>query len=360
MFLAGAIALGFALIRIVAFIVKRRPTLFVFTNTRLYFSHLHRPIEALILAGCVAVGVSQIRFPKEIVIILDYAVHLWIIAALGWLLLKIADAIRDTILGRYDISAKDNLAARRVHTQLKLIHHVVAALVVIFTIAFMLLLLPKVKQIGVGLVASAGVAGIILGFAAQKLLGNVMAGIQLAFAQPIRLEDAVIVENEFGWIEDISLLYVIVRLWDLRRMVLPVSYFIEKPFQNWTRVSANLLGTVCINVDYSVPVDEVRNELTRILTANPDWDKKANVLQVTNTDNRSVELRALMSAADSSLLWNLRCDVREKLLQFLQRTYPGSLPQIRMNMLGQEKWLPSTLENPKSIAILNQKKRLCL
>lgn len=343
MFIAGAIALGLALIRIIAFIIKSRPTLFVFINTRFYFSHLHRPIEALILAGCVGVGVSQVRFPKEIIIILDYAVHLSITAALGWLLLKIADAIRDGILGRYDISAKDNLAARRIHTQLKLIHHVVAALVVIFTIAFMLLLLPKVKQIGVGLVASAGVAGIILGFAAQKLLGNVMAGIQLAFAQPIRLEDAVIVENEFGWIEDISLLYVIVRLWDLRRLVLPVSYFIEKPFQNWTRVSANLLGTVFLYVDYSVPIDEVRNELTRILTANPDWDKKANVLQVTNTDNRSVELRALMSAADSSLLWNLRCDVREKLLQFLQRNYPGSLPQIRMNILDQEKLLPSKM-----------------
>lgn len=341
MFIAGAIALGLAIINIVAFIIKRRTTLFVFTNTRFYFSHLHRPIEALILAGCVAVGISQVRFPKEIIIILDYAVHLWIIAALGWLLLKIADAIRDGILGRYDLSAKDNLAARRIHTQLGIIHHVVVALVILFTIAFMLLLLPKVKQIGAGLVASAGIAGIVLGLAAQKILGNIMAGIQLAFAQPIRIEDVVIVENEFGWIEEISLLYVIVRLWDLRRMVLPVSYFIEKPFQNWTRVSADLLGTVYLSVDYSVPVDEVRNELTRILTANPDWDKKANVLQVTNTDNRSVELRALMSASNSSLLWNLRCDVREKLLQFLQRTYPEGLPQIRMNMVGQEKLLPS-------------------
>ena len=185
------------------------------------------------------------------------------------------------------------------------------------------------------MLASAGIAGIILGFAAQKTLGNFIAGIQLAFAQPIRIDDVVIIENEWGWIEEISLTYVVVRIWDLRRLIVPVSYFIEKPFQNWTRISSDLLGTVFIYADYTIPVNEVREEMTRILNGSPRWDKKVNVLQVTNADNRTIELRALMSAADSPTAWDLRCEVREKLLEFLQKRYPESLPRVRLDMADQ-------------------------
>jgi small-conductance mechanosensitive channel len=191
---------------------------------------------------------------------------------------------------------------------------------------------PNIKQIGVSLLASAGMLGIILGFAAQKTLGNFIAGIQIAIAQPIRLDDVVIIENEWGWIEEITLTFVVVRIWDLRRLVVPISYFLEKPFQNWTRTSADILGSVFIYTDYTIVVKEVRDELTRILTNSQYWDKKVNVLQVTDAKERVIELRALMSAADSPTAWNLRCEVREKLFEFLQTKFPECLPRIRIEL----------------------------
>jgi small-conductance mechanosensitive channel len=173
---------------------------------------------------------------------------------------------------------------------------------------------------------------VIIGIAAQKSLGNVLAGIQLAVSQPIRLEDAVIVEGEWGWIEEITLTYVVIRIWDLRRLIVPISYFIEKPFQNWTRTSADLIGTVFLYTDYTVPVEEIRQELTRVLEKSPNWDKKVNVLQVTDMKEHTVELRILASAVDSSIAWNLRCEVREKLLEFLQKNYPSALPRTRVSL----------------------------
>jgi small-conductance mechanosensitive channel len=159
-----------------------------------------------------------------------------------------------------------------------------------------------------------------------------LAGIQIAITQPIRLDDVVIVENEWGRIEEITLTYVVVRIWDLRRLILPISYFIEKPFQNWTRVSADILGTVFIYVDYTVPVDAFREELTRILQNSPNWDKKVNIVQVTDASEKTVEVRALMSAADASMAWNLRCEVRERLIAFLKKSYPQALPRARVEL----------------------------
>jgi small-conductance mechanosensitive channel len=328
----GALVLGVVVNRIAVAVIRKKKKAFIFIEARIFFTHVHRPLQVLVLALCVLLGTSLVRFPQEIRGLLSYAVDLWIIGTVGWLMIKIINAIRDSILSRYDIQAKDNLQARRIYTQIRVIERILTALIILFTIAFMLMISPKVRQIGISLIASAGIAGIILGFAAQKTLGNFIAGIQLAFAQPIRIDDVVIVENEWGWIEEISLTYVVVRIWDLRRLVVPISYFIEKPFQNWTRISADLLGTVFLYADYTVPVNEVREELTRILNSSPRWDKKVNVLQVTNADNRTIELRALMSAADSPTAWDLRCEVREKLLEFLQRKYPQSLPRVRVDL----------------------------
>jgi small-conductance mechanosensitive channel len=215
-----------------------------------------------------------------------------------------------------------------------MITNIINVLIALFTFSFILMTFSEVRHIGVSILASAGIFGVVLGFAAQKTLGNFIAGIQIAIAQPIRLDDVVIIEGEWGWIEEITLTFVVVRIWDLRRMVVPISYFLEKPFQNWTRTSADLLGTVFIYTDYTVPVDEMRKELTRILESSPKWDKKVNVLQVSDTTDRSVELRALMSAADSPTAWDLRCEVREKLLEFLQKRFPGSLPRTRVEMEG--------------------------
>jgi small-conductance mechanosensitive channel len=193
----------------------------------------------------------------------------------------------------------------------------------------MLMVFQSVRQLGTAMIASAGVAGIVIGFAAQKSLGTLLAGFQIAMTQPIRIDDVVIVEAEWGKIEEITLTYVVVRIWDLRRLVVPITYFIEKPFQNWTRTSADILGTVFLQVDYGVPVDAVRQELTRILEASPNWDRKVNVLQVTDTKERTLELRALASSSDASKSWDLRCEMREKLVAFIQQKFPDSLPRLR-------------------------------
>jgi small-conductance mechanosensitive channel len=175
-------------------------------------------------------------------------------------------------------------------------------------------------------------ASVIIGLAAQKIFGNFLAGIQIAFTHPINLDDVVIVENEWGRIEEITLTYVVVRIWDLRRLILPISYFIEKPFQNWTRISADILGTVFIYTDYTISIEAVREELQRILKSSDKWDGKVCGLQVTNTTEHTMELRALMSAADASAAWDLRCEVREKILEFVQKNYPEALPKTRAEL----------------------------
>jgi small-conductance mechanosensitive channel len=200
----------------------------------------------------------------------------------------------------------------------------------------MLMTFPKVQQLGTTILASAGIIGIVVGMAAQRTIGNFIAGLQIAFTQPIRLDDVVIVENEWGRIEEITLTYVVVKIWDLRRLIVPITYFIEKPFQNWTRTSADILGTVYIYVDYTVPVDSIREQLQKILNESELWDKKVCVLQVTNATERTVELRALMSAPDASTAWSLRCQVREKLIDFIRENYPHALPKLRAELFQKQ------------------------
>jgi hypothetical protein len=198
----------------------------------------------------------------------------------------------------------------------------------------MLMTFPAIRHVGITLFASAGLAGLVAGMAARSTLSNLLAGVQIALTEPIRLDDVVIVEGEWGWIEEIGTTYVVVRIWDLRRLVVPLSYFIEHPFQNWTRVTSDLLGTVFVYTDYRVPVDEVRVELHRILQASGMWDGKAWGLQVTDATEHTLQLRALMSATDSSTAWDLRCHVREKLIALLQQRYPQSLPRVRAELDG--------------------------
>ncbi len=255
-----------------------------------------------------------------------------IIFCVTWLLIKAINLAREVILRQYDLGDKDNLKARKVYTQFRVLERIIIFAVILIATAIALMTFDGIKRIGISLFASAGVAGIIIGFAAQKLLGSILAGFQIALTQPIRIEDVVIVENEWGWIEEITLTYVVVRIWDKRRLIVPTTYFIEKPFQNWTRVSADILGTVFIYTDYQVPVEELRKELTRILEGSDLWDGKVNVMQVTNTTDKSIEIRALMSTVDSPTGWDLRVLVREKLITFLQENYPQSLPRMRVEM----------------------------
>ncbi len=329
--LASSFAVGWMLYFFVAILLRRRGSFFS-KSIKVDLAPLKVSFRFLMPVLCIAGVIPLLRLPTKASLFIGYFTQILLIALFGWVAVKIVYIIRDALLSHYDINAKDNVHARSIHTQMRLIANIIGVGIVLLTVSFILMSFSEVRHIGVSILASAGVIGIVIGFAAQKTLGNLIAGIQIAIAQPIRLDDVVIIKDEWGWIEEITLTFVVVRIWDLRRLVVPISYFLEKPFQNWTRTSADLLGTVFIYTDYTVPVKEVRNELTRILGNCSKWDKKVNVLQVTNATEKTIELRAMMSAADSPTVWNLRCEVREKLLEFLQQRFPECLPRIRIEM----------------------------
>jgi small-conductance mechanosensitive channel len=257
---------------------------------------------------------------------------LGMIAVVAWAAIALTEIVGDVVAARYPTDVADNLRARRIQTQLQLLRRVTGVVVSVVAVSVMLMTFPSIRHLGVSLFASAGVAGIVIGMAARPTIANLLAGVQIALTEPIRLDDVVIVNGEWGWIEEIGTTYVVVRIWDLRRLVVPLSYFIEQPFQNWTRVTADLLGTVFVYTDYRVNVAKVREELHRILQGTDLWDGKAWGLQVTDTTERTMQLRALMSASDSSKAWDLRCLVREKLVEFLQRECPESLPVTRAEL----------------------------
>jgi small-conductance mechanosensitive channel len=284
------------------------------------------PIVALIL------GVQALSFPDGVQALLGTGLTLVLIGTTAFLLYESLGAVERLVLQRYRIDVADNLRARAVYTQVTVLRKIAVTVIVIFTVASMLMVFESVRQFGTSILASAGIAGIIIGLAAQRSIATLLAGLQIAITQPIRVDDVVIVENEWGRIEDITLTYVTVKIWDERRLVVPITYFLERPFQNWTRTSAELLATVFLHVDYRAPLDAIREELTRILRESPYWDRRVNVLQVTEAREHTIEIRALASAADASLAWDLRCEVREKLVAFLQQHHPESLPRLRAEL----------------------------
>lgn len=261
----------------------------------------------------------------------DYSYILIIIGG-TWFVIELIARLKVLLLRQYDIEQENNLESRKVYTQINLLEKIANFIVILFGIGLILLSFEKIKELGIGLFASAGVAGIILGLSAQKIMGTLLAGIQIAITQPFRIEDAVVVEGEWGWIEEINLTYVVVRIWDKRRLVLPSTYFLDKPFQNWTRNSADIIGTVFLYTDYNVPFDALRAELTKLLEGTDLWDKKVNVLQVTDSKEFSVEIRILVSAKNSPTAWDLRVLIREKMIEFIQNNYPESLPRTRVEL----------------------------
>jgi small-conductance mechanosensitive channel len=293
--------------------------------------HCYRPFQWTIVVFVIRLALPTV-FPDEIPTGLNHVLSLFLIAIVSWLLIKIVYVFEDFLISRFEIDAKDNLQARKIHTQLRVLKLIIVITVGMVALATMLMTFPKVRQLGTTILASAGIIGIVVGMAAQRTIGAFIAGLQIAFTQPIRVDDVVIVENEWGRIEEITLTYVVVKIWDLRRLIVPITYFIEKPFQNWTRVTADILGTVFLYMDYTVDLDAVREELQRLLKESELWDGKVCVLQVTNTSERTVEVRALMSAADASAAWSLRCHVREKLIDFIKTKYPQALPKLRAEL----------------------------
>lgn len=261
---------------------------------------------------------------------------LGLMMALTWLGLRFVRAIEHTIIERNPADTPDNLQARRIQTQTRVLARSVMVLVVLVGSGTALSTLPILRDIGTSLLASAGVAGLVVGFAAKPVLGNLLAGMQIALTQPIRLEDVVIVQNEWGQIEEITGTYVVVRIWDQRRMIVPLQWFIENPFQNWTRTNSEILGTVLIWVDYRMPVNVVRREAQRICNTAPEWDGRLCQTQVVEGGERAMQIRILVSAGNSGRLWDLRCRLREELIDFIQRDYPGYLPLLRAGITEQE------------------------
>lgn len=323
----GSLAVAFSVVWYVLLRIGRNPKNILPPN---FAQRIKTPLILFFVA--LAIRILAESVVDNYTVAISHIGTLLLIAAIAWFLILFSAIVKNGFMRKFDITAADNLTARRVYTQFSILERVAVFLIVVFAIGAALMSFEGIRAIGVSVFASAGVAGIILGFSAQKAIGTLLAGIQIAITQPIRVDDVVIVEGEWGRIEDIYLTYVVIRIWDMRRLVVPTTYFIEKPFQNWTRQSADLLGTVFIYTDFSLPVEALREELTRLLKSSPLWDGKVNVLQVTDTNANGMEIRALMSTRDSSSGFDLRVYVREKLIGFIQQNYPQSLPKTRMEI----------------------------
>lgn len=249
-----------------------------------------------------------------------------------WLIIRALRVVKRLIIAKYDIGESDNLKARKVYTQFTILERIIIFILVVLALGLALMSFENIREIGVSVFASAGVAGIIIGLSAQKMIGTILAGIQIAITQPIRLDDVVIVEGEWGRIEEITLTYVVVHIWDKRRLVLPTTYFIENYFQNWTRTSTDLVGTVFIYADYTLPVEPLRAELQRIVSETDLWDGEVAKISVTDAKPGYMEVRALVSGEDATNTWDLRVHVREKLIDFIQANYPEHLTRTRVLM----------------------------
>jgi small-conductance mechanosensitive channel len=291
------------------------------------------PASAIIVIVVSGLMLAAANFSAPVTRAIAQGLLVAFVLALGWAAAIALDIGVEIYLRRFSLDTDDNLLARKHVTQMRILQRVAKTLLVILTIAVALMTLDPVRQYGVSLFASAGAAGLILGLAARPVLSNLLAGIQIAMTQPIRVEDQVIVEGEFGTIETITTSYVVVRLWDLRRMIMPLTYFIEKPFQNWTYETTDLLGSVILHADFTVSVERLRQKLGEIVRDNKLWDGKLAVLQVTDAPANMVELRALVSSRNASQLWDLRCEVREKLIAFLADD-PRALPRQREELTG--------------------------
>ena len=302
----------------------------VFWKGMLGRARLKVRIAVMIIALALAVTVSPLD-PEPSLFIRRALLFAFILVS-GWMLAGAVDMGAIVHLKKFDMADEDNLYARKHVTQTRILQRAAAILIGLVTLGLALLTIPGVRQWGLSLLASAGVVGIVAGLALQPFLTNLIAGIQIATAQPIRLDDAVIVEGEWGRVEEITSTYVVVKLWDWRRMILPLTYFIQKPFQNWTRENASLIGTAMVYVDYSAPIEVLRRKLEEIAAASPLWDRDVVNLAVTELGERTMQVRCLTSARNAGEAFDLRCEVREKMMSWLQREHPEALPRTRMEL----------------------------
>jgi small-conductance mechanosensitive channel len=331
--LAGiAIVIGLILKFMLSLLIRKKPKdgRPAFSVSRSILNRLGKPFSYFLPLVAFNFLLPLMKIRTNITPVLNKTVEILLTISFANVLIAVVKVFEDYIYHTFDIQKADNLKERKIRTQLQFIRRIAVGLIVILAVCVILLSFNNLRKIGTGLLTGVGVGGIIIGFAAQKSLGNFLAGFQIAFTQPLRIDDVLVVEGEWGRVEEITLSYVVLNIWDQRRLILPINYFVEKPFQNWTRNSADILGTVFIYLDYTMPLDPLRQELTRLLEGDPLWDRRVNVLQVTNTSERTMEVRALMSAANSSNAFDLRCHIREGLIRFVQEYYPDSLPLTRL------------------------------
>jgi small-conductance mechanosensitive channel len=335
----AAVAIALAVVEVVHRVIRRLGSRSVLL--RELTEHAHRPFQvAVVLVACqAAVRSSAGEFPGRAVVL-----HLLVLAAIAgfaWLVAALLLVSEDVALARFRTDVPDNRRARKLHTQVVMLRRVTVAGIVVVTAGVMLMTFPHVRAIGASLLASAGVIGVVAALAAQSVLGNVFAGLQLTFSDAVRLDDVVVVEGEWGRIEELTLSYVVVQIWDDRRLILPTSYFTTKPFQNWTRTRAAVLGTAEFDLDWSVPVTEMREELRRFVESSELWDGRVCVLQVTEATGGVIQVRALVSAVDAPTLWDLRCLVREHLVNWIRDHHADALPRMRADVAADGALWPS-------------------
>ncbi len=251
------------------------------------------------------------------------------ILALAWVGVAAIRGAAAGVAALHPADVEDNLNARRIQTQTKVLSRIASSAVMLTALAFVLMTFPKARQLGTSLLASAGIAGLVVGLAAKSVFGNLLAGLQIAMAQPMRLDDVLIIEGEWGRVEEITATYVVLRIWDERRLIIPLQWFIEHPFQNWTRTSSSILGSVMLWVDYTLPVAQIRAKAEAMCKASAHWDGRVCGVQVVEATERTMQLRILVSARDSGKAFDLRCELREGLIAYIQKEFPQSLPRVR-------------------------------
>jgi small-conductance mechanosensitive channel len=329
---ALAIIIGLIVKFMLSLLLRRKPRSNkpAFSFSRSLLNRLSKPFSYFLPLLVFNFLLPLMRLRADIAQFLNKTTEILLAISFANVLIALVKVFEDYVYHTFDIDKADNLKERKIRTQLQFIRRLAISLIIILTICAILLSFNNLRKLGTGLLTGVGVGGIIIGFAAQKSLGNFLAGFQIAITQPLRIDDVLVVEGEWGRVEEITLSYVVLKIWDQRRLILPINYFVEKPFQNWTRNTSDILGTVFLYLDYTIPLQPLRTEFTRLLENNPLWDKRVNVLQVTNASERTIEVRALMSASSSGNAFDLRCDIREGLINFVQEKYPQCLPITRI------------------------------
>ncbi|MFP4152162.1 MAG: mechanosensitive ion channel family protein [Alkalispirochaeta sp.] len=326
-----AVLVAYAIVsRLVPLLVprsRREPVSVVLQHTRL-------PVQLILLTTLLGGIVEYFVTDPGTIALVAHGIPVTMVVLVSILAYRINGTVFIALRNRFDISGTDNLKARRVTTQIVVLERVVGFLIVVIALSVGLMTIPEVQRWGTSILASAGVVGLLVGFAAQQTIANVLAGIQIAITQPLRIEDAVVIDGEWGWVEEITLTYVVVRIWDKRRLVVPISHLLRTPFQNWTRNNSSIIGSVQIYADYTVDVDALRIEQSRFLAARDLWDGEVDVIQVTDTTERTVLLRSLVSARNAPDAWDLRCLLREHLVATLREKQPQALPRERMRIHG--------------------------